>query len=157
MDKRRLKELIKRYQTEVYFGYTTHLDDLIAAMVISDLTEIRDNYMTLYSTDDITLSKLLGQTNPELIKVPSRHEMNNNKLRFNSLSKSKSLLLGYEETKAANTWMDMMLTAGMIKENEMINPSEYILDNFIKDYNLREILPVKYTRRRKQKDIGNNN
>jgi len=153
MNKIKLKELIKRYQKEVKYGDMSHFNDLIASMVISDLTEVTDSYMTLYSVDEITLSKLLGQINPELVSVPSRYEINDEKSRFNALSKSRALIYGYEQKKAANTWIDMMIDAGIIKENETINPVDYVLDDFIKDYNLREILPIKYTRK---KDNTNN-
>ena len=135
MNKRRLNELLKRYQKEVRNGDMSHLNDLIASMVISDLTEISDSYLTLYSVDEITLSILLGQKEPKEITVPSRYE---------ALSKSRINLIGSEQKKAANTWMDMMINAGMIKEREKINPIKIVLDNFIEDFNLREILPIKH-------------
>lgn len=144
MNKRRLNELLKRYQKEVRNGDMSHLNDLIASMVISDLTEISDSYLTLYSVDEITLSKLLGQREPKEITVPSRYEINDEKLRFEALSKSRINLIGPEEKKAANTWMDMMINTDMIKEREKINPSKIVLDNFIEDFNLREILPIKH-------------
>lgn len=144
MNKRRLNELLKRYQKEVRNGDTSHLNDLIASMVISDLTEISDSYLTLYSVDEITLSILLDQKEPKIMTVPSRYEINDEKLRFEALSKSRINLIGSEKKKAANTWMDMMINAGMIKEREKINPSEIVLDNFIEDFNLREILPIKH-------------
>ena len=141
MDKKRLMTLIKRYSNEVTSGDMNHLEDLIAAMVISDLTAINDSYLVQHGVDAISLASLLG-INGDEYTIPNKYELYDNRKRLENNSKFKSFIS--QEEVAANTWIDMMVKTNMVNELETINPNEYILSKFVKDNNLRDVLPLTY-------------
>jgi hypothetical protein len=140
----RLTRLLKRYQQEVTSGDMTHLKDLIAAMVISDLTAINDSYLIQKGVNNITLGSLLKNKKDNKYKVPSKYEIYDNKKRYERNTKLGLQSIINCEEKAANTWIDMMLNINMIKEFETINPNEYVLGKFIHDYKLKQLLPISY-------------
>lgn len=156
MNNKRLITLIKRYQKEVTSGDMHHLDDLIAAMVIADLTKVDDSYLIKYGINNISLATLLGIKKGKTYTVPNKYEIYDNKKKYERNSKLNYTSYTSQEEVAANTWIDMIMKTGMINESETIIPSEYILNKFIKDINLRDILPLSYMPRKSKvnKELG---
>lgn len=144
MNKKELNNLIKRYKNDMSCGDLRHIDDLIAALVIDDLTYLNDSILVQYGISNISLGLLLGVKEDKKYKVPSKDEVRTLKNKYERNIKLKLYDYTKQEDVAANTWIDMMLTTGMIFENEKIIPSEYVLGNFVKDYQLSQLLPIEH-------------
>lgn len=142
MDKKQLKSLINNYKKEISSGDLRNMDNLIAALVINDLTYLNDSILVKYGISNISLALLLGVKKDKKYNIPSKYEINdlkNNYERNRKINNYVSL-----EEVAATTWIDIMLSCGKISENEKIIPSEYILDDYVTDYKLSQLLPIEY-------------
>lgn len=144
MDKRQLKRLIKNYKKEISSGDLRNMDNLIAALVINDLTFLNDSILVKYGISNISLALLLGVKKDKKYKIPSKYEINDLKNRYERNRKINCYVSS--EEVAAITWIDIMLSIGMISENKKIIPSEYILDDYITDYKLSQLLPIEYNK-----------
>lgn len=148
MNKRQLKRLIKNYKNDISSGDLRNMDNLIAALVINDLTYLNDSIIEKYGISNISLALLLGIKNNKKYTIPSKYEINDIKRNYERNRKTNNYISS--EEVAAITWIDIMLSIGMISENEKIIPSEYILNDYVTDYQLSQLLPIEYN-----KSVGN--
>lgn len=95
-----------------------------------------------YNLYDLTLTDFIypyfKPTDRSSYTVPSRYELSYEKDALKRLKKTPEM---YEKRTAANTWLDLMVTTGIVNEGRQINPDEYRLEDYIVDNNLRDILP----------------
>lgn len=133
MNKLKVKLLINKYKHEISKGNNKHLNDLIALMVILDLSYLND-----ITSINITLGDLMNWPfrKVEKYEVPSMEKINLLKKKYKKELKNVSIPFNYIRENAATTWIEMMISAGMIREGEIINPTKIKLINFITDQNI---------------------
>lgn len=145
MNKIKLNLLLARYKREVSHGEYSHLKDMIGASVIADLVARNDHFIECHNLYDLTLTDFVypyfKPTDASSYTVPSRYELAYEKDVLKRLEKAPGM---YERRKAANTWLDLMVTTGIVNEGQQINPDEYRLEDYIVDNNLRDVLPLPY-------------
>lgn len=137
MNKLKLKLLLIKYKNEISKGNNMHMKDLIATMVILDLICI-DNIESI-NINKITLNNLiymfLGQ-NKEY-EVPMMEKISLLKNKYKKEIKSRFIIpINFIWENAATTWLEMMIKFGMVKEGQIINPTQFILTDFMTDEKL---------------------
>lgn len=137
MNKLKLKLLLIKYKNEISKGNNMHMKDLIATMVILDLICI-DNIESI-NINKITLNNLiymfLGQ-NKEY-EVPMMEKISLLKNKYKKEIKSRFMIpINFIWENAATTWLEMMIKFGMVKEGQIINPTQFILTDFMTDEKL---------------------
>ena len=145
MNKIKLNLLLDKYKKEVSHGEYSHLKDMIGASIIADLVAKNDYFIEYHNLYDLTLTDFIypyfKPKDTSSYTVPSRYELAYEKDALKRLKKAHE----YNERRtAANTWLDLMVTTGIVNEGQQINPDEYRLEDYIVDNNLRDILPLPY-------------
>jgi hypothetical protein len=150
-DKKTLKRLFKKYYNEIKNGNTEHVNDMIATIVLHELTgyveyPINKNEITLkklvYCFNDFlvdsTDNTYIVQTIQELSKEKELYD------KFTKVKANKYLSISQQELdeamylRASIIWTILMLSAGIIKEGQAINSNEYDLVDFMNDQELRQ-------------------
>ena len=136
MHKIKLKYLLSIYENEVISGNYKHVKDLIAIMVMLDLSYIIPVY-DLYNLNEITLDTLYENYNYEIkFKVPDMNSLGILKEKYHKLLNKKKISMGVEKHYAAITWLELMLEFNFINEGDNINLCDYRLTDFIDDERL---------------------
>ena len=135
-----LKKLVYKYNRELSKGNFEHLKDLIAIYTIYNINPYRPGLVVV---DDINLDKLIyAKTDKGDIKefrVPPLEMLNNisNACEERLREWRYFQTIGDNEENAAVKWLIMMIHTGMIKENQIIDPTKIALSDFITDDELK--------------------
>ena len=136
MHKIKLKYLLSIYKYEIMNGNYKHVKDLIAIMVMLDLSYIIPVY-DLYNLNEITLDTLYENYNYDTkFKVPDMNSLGILKEKYYKLLSKKKIPMGVEKHYAAITWLELMLEFNFINEGDDINLHDYRLTDFIDDEKL---------------------
>ena len=138
MTKLKLKLLLAKYKYEISNGNNEHLKDLIAVMVLLDLSYAYTGSIEHMNMNNTTLKSLmfwLPPVNSEY-EVPTIDKINLLKKKYKKKLKSYSIPLNYITENAATTWIEMMINFGMINEGQIINLEQFVLADFMTDEKL---------------------
>ena len=151
--KKKLKELLTKYKGEISNNNNEHIKDLIAVMVLLDLS-CRSNNVEDIDINNTTLKTLMfwGATIDDDIKrtfidrknseylVPTMREINLLKRKYKKgLENSYRVPYNYVNENASTTWIEMMINFGIITEGQIINLEEFRFVDFITDNSLAEM------------------
>ncbi len=137
MTKLKLKILLAKYKHEISNGNNEHLKDLIAVMVLLDLSYINTGSIEHTNMNNINLKELMfwGPVSNEY-EVPTIEKINLLKKKYKKELKNYSIPANYITENAATTWIEMMINFGMIKEGQIINLEQFVLADFMTDKKL---------------------
>lgn len=137
MTKLKLKLLLAKYKYEISNGINEHLKDLIAVMVLLDLSYINTGSIEHMNMNNTTLKELMFwlPVNSEY-EVPTIDKINLLKNKYKKELKTYSIPINYINENAATTWIEMMINFGMIKEGQIINLEQFVLSDFMTDEKL---------------------
>ena len=137
MTKLKLKLLLAKYKYEIANGNNEHLKDLIAVMVLLDLSYINTGSIEHMNMNNTTLKELMiwGPVSSEY-EVPTIGTISLLKKKYKKELKSCSIPINYITENAATTWIEMMINFGMIKEGQIINLEQFVLADFMTDEKL---------------------
>ncbi len=157
MTKTKLKLMLTKYRMEILNGNNDHLKDLIGTMVLLELSTPYHFDFERVNYEEITLDNLLtwfyledmkGNVNEKdrevdtTYVVPSQEETKILRKRYETIIKDYSWVTNIVCKKAANTWIEMMRTFGMIQEGEVIESKDYVLTDYINDPQLKKLLQI---------------
>lgn len=141
MTKLKLKLLLVKYKHEISIGNNEHLKDLIAVMVLLDLSYF--DMSIIESIDKITLNYLIPFLNVSIqYQVPTMEKINLLKKKYRKAFKRCGIPIDYIYENAATTWIGMMIYFGIIREGQIINPKEFVLLDFMTDDKLISIFEL---------------
>ena len=152
MTKREIRHLLTKYKKEISKGDKTHIKDSIALMVLWDLS-LYNNSIENIDVDNTTLKTLMlwGPRIDKDIKksfidtksgkyvVPTIKDINIIKGKYKKGLEKTYKPYNYENENAATTWIEMMLTCGMLEEGQIIDLDEIKYKDFITDDNLKAL------------------